>query len=216
MKFSRSLTVLASSTILAAGAVVAVNAVTVTNPIKLCANTKTGFVSVPSASGSCPKGTADTLVANDADVRALAQRMEGVEATGLALQQRITSLEAKHREHGSATYSLVARAEELLDGPVAEFWETPRGDRIYGTCENAPRGEDPLLSMDRVAVGPTRLTPRDRPGDDAFGYTFQGIHDQRTLVFYRDQIDPDLAGLTVTAARSRENGHCIMTVTISW
>lgn len=93
MKFSRPAAVFAAVVLLAGGVGVAVNAATTTNPVKLCSNNKTGAVTVPLANGTCAKGTTAITVGSDADILALAKRVDKAEAALAALSTRLGNLE---------------------------------------------------------------------------------------------------------------------------
>jgi uncharacterized coiled-coil protein SlyX len=112
----RSVGVLVSVVALAAGAVVAVNAATTTEPVKLCANDTTGAVSLPRPTGACPQGTTKVFVANSADVRALAKRMDALEGAVTLHGSRLGEVDATNTE----------QADDIsaLEGQVAELQQT--------------------------------------------------------------------------------------------
>jgi hypothetical protein len=92
MNFSRPAAVFAAVLTLAAGTAVAVNAATQTHPVKLCSNNLTRIVSVPNSAGNCAGGNRTFYVAEDADVKALATRVDQLEAPArITLDPRLSA-----------------------------------------------------------------------------------------------------------------------------
>jgi hypothetical protein len=111
MKFSRPAAVFAAVVLLAGGIGVAVNAVETSQPVKLCSNNKTGAVTVPTASGDCPRGTTAFFVGSDSDILALANRVGAAESAATALATRV----AKAESSLSTAEKGLAQAENAIE-----------------------------------------------------------------------------------------------------
>lgn len=135
MNISRPAAVLAAVVLLAGGVGVAVNAATTTNPVQLCSNNKTGAVTVPLANGNCAKGTTAFYVGSDADILALAKRVDKAEAALAALSLRLGNLEpgdisvrAYIETNGQPAYEIAGT--DLLPGSfvVAHYTHDENGE----------------------------------------------------------------------------------------
>lgn len=151
MKFSRPAAVFAALVILTSGGSVAVGAaVTQTDPVMLCSNDRTGAVSVPEG-GTCPRVTTEFGVASDADVAALAGRVDTAEGSlsahssdlaGLAtsdiaqagriadLEAAKSSLEAENAAQSTRIAELEAAVAALLPGTLTVTF-SPASEGFY-------------------------------------------------------------------------------------
>lgn len=136
MKLSRPAAVFAAVVLLAGGVGVAVSAATTTHAVKLCSNNKTGAVTVPNANGDCAKGTTAFFVGSDADILALATRVDKAESALAALSTRLGNLEpgdisvyAYVETNGEPAYSV--NGTDLLPGTwvVAHYTHADYGDQ---------------------------------------------------------------------------------------
>jgi hypothetical protein len=131
MKFSRPAAVVAA-VVLLAGGVVAADAATTTNPIKLCV--KSGVVSAPT-NGTCPSKATTLSLASDADVAALAQRLDDYQAD---VTKRLEAAEAAIAElQGEPLPVLVLTPSVAVNGEfsihVTGTGFSERGAKVYGT-----------------------------------------------------------------------------------
>jgi hypothetical protein len=110
MKLSRPVAVFAAVVLLAGGAAVAVNAAT-SSPVKLCSNSKTATVSIPSSSGDCAKGFTPFYVASDADVQALATRLGQAETRADEQAAAIDALEVAVEDLKPGTLTVTAEPQ---------------------------------------------------------------------------------------------------------
>lgn len=95
MKFSKPAVIAVSVAALIGGGVAA-DAATTTNPVKLCSNKVIQTVSVPK-NGNCPSNANTFFVASQADVAALAGRMDSAASAAAAQAAKITALEAANQ-----------------------------------------------------------------------------------------------------------------------
>jgi hypothetical protein len=109
MKFSRPVAVVAA-VILLTGGMVAADAATSTSPIKLCSNNSSRVVQIPPKSGTCARGTTEFFVASQADVAALAQRVDTAESTLTTYGTRISDAETVNSAQAS---QLSAQASQI-------------------------------------------------------------------------------------------------------